>query len=108
MKYVALLRGIGPGNPNMRNEKLRQPFEALGFKNILTVISSGNVLFESDKTDISELEKEIEEAIVLQLGFSSSVVIKSKRQLEKLIKLDPFDGLVHGPNSYLLITFFKK
>lgn len=39
--YVALLRGIVPLNPNMRNEKLRGVFEKLGFTNVRTVISSG-------------------------------------------------------------------
>ena len=46
-KYIAFLRGIGPGNPNMRNEKLRGAFEELGFKNVQSVISSGNVIFDS-------------------------------------------------------------
>lgn len=42
IKYVALLRGIAPTNPNMRNDKLREVFEKPGFKNVQTVISSGN------------------------------------------------------------------
>lgn len=107
MKYVALLRGIGPGNPNMRNDKLCEPFEKLGYSYIQTVISSGNVLFESDSTDINHLEEDIQQAIELQLGFSSTVIIKSKKQIEELIASDPFNGLIHGPSSYLLVTFFK-
>lgn len=31
-RYAALLRGIGPGNPNMRNDKLRGVFEGLGLE----------------------------------------------------------------------------
>ena len=38
MRYVALLRGIGPTNPNMRNEKLRGFFEVLVFEDVQTVI----------------------------------------------------------------------
>jgi uncharacterized protein (DUF1697 family) len=45
VKYVALLRGIAPTNPNMRNDKLRGVFEKLSFENVKTVISSGNVVF---------------------------------------------------------------
>ena len=56
IKYVALLRGIGPGNPNMRNDKLRSVFEKLGFSNVKTVISSGNVLFESLLKNVNEIE----------------------------------------------------
>jgi len=108
MKYVALLRGIGPGNPNMRNDKLRGVFEALGFSNIQSVISSGNVLFESEEKDARELEKRIEREWPKQLGFNSTTIVRSQQQLEELIKLNPFGRLEHGPKSYLLATFFQK
>ena len=59
-KYIALLRGIGPGNPNMRNDKLCGVFEKLGFSNVTPVISSGNVIFESDEINKKTLELKIE------------------------------------------------
>ena len=66
-KYVALLRGIGPGNPNMRNDKLRGVFEKLGFANVQTVISSGNVLFDPPAggpfKNAKKLEATIEKAL---------------------------------------------
>ncbi len=107
-KYVALLRGIGPGNPNMRNDKLCKVLEDLGFSNVTPVISSGNVIFESDKTDKKALESMVEKAWPEQLGFSSTTVVRSQKDLEKLIKAKPFGDLEHGPSSYLLVTFFKK
>ena len=54
--YVALLRGIAPTNPKMRNNRLREVFEDLGFSNVRTVISSGNVLFETDSSAVRALE----------------------------------------------------
>ncbi len=107
-KYVALLRGIGPGNPNMRNERLRSVFEDLGFQNVSSVISSGNILFESDETNIAALEERAEKAFPEKLGFRCTTVIRSQQQLEKLIKTDPYRGYTHGPGSYLLVTFFKR
>lgn len=106
-KFVALLRGIGPGNPNMHNDKLRSVFEHLGYQNVQSVIASGNILFESDGTDVSKLEAEIEKTIPEMLGFTSTTIVRSQQQLEKLTKTDPFKGLIHGPGSYLLVTFFK-
>jgi uncharacterized protein (DUF1697 family) len=107
-QYVALLRGIGPGNPNMRNEKLRGVFEKLGFANVQSVISSGNILFESDETNQTKLESAIEKAIALELGFESTTIIRSRSQLQKLVDSAPFNDLAHGPKSYLLVTFFKR
>lgn len=107
-KYVALLRGIGPGNPNMRNEKLREFFEGLGLQNVTTVISSGNVVFESNITDIKSLETMIEEALPIQLEFSSTTIIRSQDQLQKLVDANPFKSTEHGPKSYLMVTFCKN
>lgn len=107
-KYVALLRGIGPGNPNMRNDKLRGLFEDLGFKNVQSVISSGNILFESDGADIGAMERQAESAFPEKLEFNCTTIIRSQEQLQALIDLNPYEGYVHGPGSYLLTTFFKS
>lgn len=107
-KYVALLRGIGPGNPNMHQSKLCGVLENIGFSNVKGVISSGNVVFDSDLTDIKALETVTEEAWPKQLGFRSTTIVRSQAQLKKLVKADPFADLVHGRSSYLLVTFFKS
>jgi uncharacterized protein (DUF1697 family) len=107
-KYIALMRGIGPGNPNMRNDKLRKVLENLKFLNVTPVISSGNVIFESDKTDKKALESMIEKAWPEKLGFNSTTIVRSQKDLEKLIKANPFGDLEHGSSSYLLVTFFKN
>ena len=108
MKYVALLRGIGPANPNMRNEKLRGVFQELGFQNVQTVITTGNVLFESPSRDVKALEAAIEDAIQRQLGFSSTTIIRSHQQLRRLAGNNPFGSIEDSPTSRLNITFLKK
>lgn len=92
----------------MRNDRLRTVFESLGLDNVRTVISSGNVLFEAESKDIKALEQTIETAIPKQLGFRSTTIIRSQRQMKDLVKTDPFKGMEHGPSSYLLVTFFKN
>lgn len=106
-EYVALLRGIGPANPNQRNDKLRGVFEEFGFEDVRTV-SSGNVLFRSDSTDIEEMEATIEAAWPEKLGFSSTTIIRSIPDLRGLVELDPFAGYEHSRESYLLVTFCKR
>lgn len=107
-KYVALLRGIGPGNPNMRNEKLRRVCEQLGFTNVRTVISSGNVLFESPIKSMTKLEAMLEAAWPAQLDFQSTTIIRSARQLQQLISKEPFGKRIHSPRTSLNITFIKQ
>ena len=107
-KYVALLRGIAPLNPNMRNDKLRGVFEKLGFANVKTVISSGNVVFESPSRNIKKLEETVEKALPEQLGFTSTTIIRSKDQLQKLVDKNPFEGMEHSQKSSLNVTFLKN
>jgi uncharacterized protein (DUF1697 family) len=110
-QYVALLRGITPMNPNMRNEKLRGVFEGLAFRNVRTVIASGNVLFEPPdgvSEDVDVLEATIEQALMEQLGFSSTTIIRSRQQLRRLTDEDPFKGVEHSARSSLNVTFLKR
>lgn len=106
-KYVALIRGIGPGDPQKTNEKLRSVLEALGFSGVRSVISSGNVIFESSESDGRKLEDLIEAAWPELLGFRATTIVKSQSQLQELLDSDPFGGATHGEGSYLLATFFK-
>ena len=107
-KYVALLRGIAPTNPNMRNDKLRGLFEKLRFENVKTVISSGNVVFESPSRSMRKLEETIETALPKQLGFTSTVIIRSKKQIQDLVDTNPFAGTENSQKSSLNVTFLKK
>lgn len=106
--YVALLRGIGPMNPNMRNEKLRGVFEHLGFSKVQTVISSGNVLFETRATDHETLEQMIERALPEQLDFTSTTIVFNREELKGIAAHNPFKGREHSSKTYLTVTFGKE
>lgn len=107
MKFVALLRGIMPMNPNMRNEKLRGVLEELGLAGVQTVISSGNVLFESEETDSRKLEDLIEPTWQERLGFNSTTIIRSQAELQHLVDSEPFKGMDDSPTERLNVTFLK-
>lgn len=108
MKYIAFIRGVGPENPNMHGSKLKSFFEELGLKNVQTVISSGNVIFESEELDQIDLEKLIEDNLPKKLNFSRAVIIRNYNQLQNLFHSDPFQGKEDTPNSRLNVTFLKN
>lgn len=109
MKYVAMIRGVGPENPNMRGAKLQWAFEQMGFTNVRPFLTSGNVLFESDIPDTRELEKTAEAALPRLLEFEREVFVRSQQQLQTIVDADPFKGMVHenAGKTYLTVTFFK-
>ena len=108
VKYAAFLRGIAPLNPNMRNEKLREVFEREGLENVHTVISSGNVLFETAKKDVGRLEAMIEKALPEQLGFNSTTFILSQAQLKKVAEHNPYGEEKASKQVYQLVGFTKE
>ena len=108
MKYVALLRGILPGNPNMRNDRLRAVFENIGYTDVKSVISSGNIIFETDQTDRVKLEKTIEIAFPLQLDFNTSAIVRSQAELQQILDAGPFGSTMDIPRSRLNVTFLKN
>jgi len=108
-KYVAMIRGIGPGNPNMTGGKFKSFFEELGFTNVQAVLASGNIIFESPSRNTNTLSERIEKSLP-KLGFSRTVIVRSQLETQHLIDLDPFKGIEqnHNKNMYLLITFFRQ
>ena len=45
--HVAFLRAINVGHRRVGMDRLRKPFEALGFGDVTTFIASGNVVFST-------------------------------------------------------------
>lgn len=106
--YCALLRGIGPGNPNMRNEKLREVFESLGFTGVTSVLSSGNIVFATDSTDPKTLEDRIRSGLRDELGIAGGTIVRSRAELQDLVDTGSFGDLEHTRETYLTVTFLKE
>lgn len=105
--YVALIRGVGPTNPNMRNDKLGAVLKGLGCTDVQPVLTSGNLVFKSTARSTTQLEAKIEKAFGAKLGLSSDVIVRDQDELEAMAKKDPFKGATHGKEWYLTVTFRK-
>lgn len=92
-KYIALLRGINVGgNTMIKMETLREVFSSLGLENVRTYINSGNVAFETEKTSDAKLTKTVSDAIERTFEKRISVMIRSEREIDEVIKNNPFAG----------------
>ena len=93
MKYAAFLRGINVGGKNkIKMETLRETCAALRFQNVKTYINSGNVIFESAKTDDKKLAAKIEKAIEKEFALNIKIMVRTIEEIEDVIKNNPFDG----------------
>lgn len=105
--YVALIRGVGPTNPNMRNDKLAAVLKSLGCTDVQPVLASGNLVFRSAMRSTAQCETKIENAFREKLGLTSDVIVRRQDELEALVKSNPFKGAEHGKQWYLTVTFRK-
>ena len=89
-RLFAFLRAINVGGRNVAMAELRRVFEDLGLKEVETFIASGNVVFNSDGTDLRALELLLEDRLRWSLGYEVSTFIRTEEELAAIAKYEPF------------------
>lgn len=108
-QYVALLRGINVGGHHkVPMAALKDVFEAMGFTSVKTILNSGNVLFETEKTLEKPLELEIADQLAGTFGFPIPLWIGESIALQNIIERDPFQGIQVHRDIRLYVSFIKK
>lgn len=108
-KYVAFLRGINVGGHKaVKMEDLKKVFASLGFKNVKTLLASGNVLFEASQGSADVLSKKIEEELKKSFGHEIGVLIRKIGELQSLAEVNPFKGVKLTPQTRLYVTFLSE
>jgi uncharacterized protein (DUF1697 family) len=88
--YIAMLRGINIGpHKRIKMDRLRASFEGLGFDHVQTYIQSGNVVFKAGKSSAASLSKKIEGRLLKDFGFSVSVILRTREEMETIIRANP-------------------
>lgn len=104
--YITLLRGINvAGQKLIKMDELRRCFEEMKFKNVSTYIQSGNVIFESTKSDIGKIESIIEKGLKKSLGHEIQVFLRTVEEIKKIVKANPFKDIKTHPESKMFVTF---
>ncbi len=105
-RYVALLRGVSPMNAKM--PELRRCFEDAGFANVRTLLSSGNVAFDSPKKPELALARKVEAAMTRSLDRSFWTLIRPVVHLQALLAADPFAPFSLPADAKKVVTFLRE
>ena len=98
--YIALFRGINVGGNNILPMKaLIALLEGLGLQHVRTYIQSGNVVFQCEPTDAAQLSAQISTAIQQSHGFEPRVLLLTREELEKAMRLNPFPEAEDEPKT---------
>src|SRR5262245_244209 len=101
--YVALLRGlnnIGAGT-RVAMADLRAAFEELGFRDVRTLLNSGNVIFSAPRNQRGDILAHIEKGLAAKLNFTSPVIVLSDREVAAAVRNNPFSDVMTNPSHLL-------
>ena len=105
-RYVAFLRGVSPMNARM--PALKSCFEAAGFSDVRTLLSSGNIVFNFRASSLVSLERRAEAAMQSELGRSFGTIVRSSRYLQTFIASEPFAEFELPSTAKRVVTFLRS
>lgn len=107
-KYVAFLRGINVGGHHkVPMAHLCNEFESMGFSNIITVLNSGNIIFDSDNKSVENLESGVSDHLKSVYGFAIPTIVRSAGEIWELFELAPFRDVAVTKDTRLYVSFLQ-
>lgn len=106
--YIAFLRGINVGGHHkVPMAELKTELQKLGFKNIITILNSGNIIFDYTDEETTVLEQIIATHLENTFGFPVPTIIRTAETIQQLLKEDPFSEIEITKDTRLYISFLK-
>ncbi len=105
-RYAAFLRGVSPMNAKM--PELASAFEAAGFTRVVTVLSSGNLVFDARSAPDAALARRAEEAMRKRLRTAFPAIVRPVEALRELLASDPWRPFRLAPGAKRVVTFLRQ
>jgi uncharacterized protein (DUF1697 family) len=103
--FVALLRAVNLGGTGkLPMQDLKAMCEKLKFANVQTYIASGNVLFESAKSE-QAVKTALEAALQKYAGKPVGVMVRTAAEMQQVLKANPFPK---APGNRAVVLFLDK
>jgi uncharacterized protein (DUF1697 family) len=104
-RYAAFLRGVSPMNAKMPD--LKMAFEAAGFTDVRTLLSSGNLVFTARAASEAALERKAEAALTKRLGRTFLTIVRPVDELREVLASDPYRDFRLPPAAKRIVTFLR-
>ncbi len=103
--YIVFLRGINVNGIKIKMAELRAVFESLGYKEVKTILASGNVSFKTDEDHTeNELKGNIEAALKRVFNYEAFIVLMKKSALLDIFIETETMSIQSNYNHYLLLS----
>ena len=103
MRYAALMRGINVGKAKrVAMADLRSLCEALGYQNVVTLLNSGNLLFDAPSTSPAKLAGAVKKGIFDTCAVDCAVTVISGSTLQEILAANPLAQVSSNSSHYLV------
>jgi uncharacterized protein (DUF1697 family) len=105
-KHAAFLRGVNLGRQRrVSGAELRSQFEAMGFLDVATFRTSGNVAFGSGGETPTRMAARIETGLAQSLGYEVVIFLRTAKELRAIAAQEPFASkLLDASRGKLQVT----
>lgn len=108
MLAVALVRGINVGGVTIRSAELGSLFDRCGFTPNLSLLQSGNVVFEMSDLASEQAESLLQEESYKSFSRDLLWFVRTPEQWSEVVQHNPFEDLAQADPSHLLVHFGKE
>ena len=107
--YAAFLRGVNLASKRrVSSAELRSCFEAIGFEEVQTFRTSGNVVFDATRRSRAALTGQIEKALAESLGYEVTVFVRTADEVQAIAAHRPFPArLVDASGGKLQVSMLS-
>ena len=104
--YVAFLRGINVGGHHKVPMKdLKCLLEKNNYKNVTTLLNSGNIIFDGDEASAEEIQQQLSCMLEEKFGFSIPTLVKTKNEIITILEHNPFLSVSLNKDLKLYVSF---
>jgi len=105
--FVSMLRGANVGGAGrIKMAALTTAYEALGLRDVTTLLQSGNVVFRTSLRDRSALARRIMQEIERRFDLRIEVILRTLAELESVVERGPLLP-AHADPAKLLVMFLS-
>ncbi|MGF7231625.1 DUF1697 domain-containing protein [Arachidicoccus sp.] len=106
MQYIIFLRGVNVGGRTIKMADLKACIEKAGYKEVQTVLQTGNVILETYEVKAEKLQQKIEALLSATFAYAARVLAITPEELEGILQGSPFK--INDPAFHRYIVFTKE
>lgn len=106
--WVALLRGVNVGgHRKLPMAELRAALTARGYRQVRTLLASGNIVLDAADESAAALEARLEADLEEAAGVRTDVIVRAPAEWAALIAANPFPAEAEAQPSRLVVVVMK-